>query len=317
MGRTYLFLMDPIERIDIEADSTFALMLEAQRRGDDVWYAHPSALEWDGAVYVPATKVFLERRAGAHVQFGETRRCAADEMSAIFMRRDPPYDVAYLVATYLLDRVDEERVVMVNRPSALRSINEKLSILPFADLCPRTIVTPHADRIHAFLGEVGAAVAKPLMQAGGEGVAFLQAGDRNLSVLIEILTQRGSTPIEVQAFVPNVTAGDKRIILLNGDPIGALNRRPKKGELRANMHVGGTPEPAVLTEREVEICRSIGPWLAEAGVVFAGIDVIDGFLTEVNVTSPTGLQEIDRFDGVCLEGQILDWVAQTADARRV
>ncbi len=309
MALKFVFLMDPIDRINIDADSTFVLMLESNQRGHEVYYAEITALELaEGAPFATVRPVVVRRQRGDHYQLGAPVRLALDEVDAVFMRKDPPVDANYFLATLVLDRVDASRVVMVNRPSALRDYNEKLAALFFPDLMPPTLVTADRARLRQFVEEVEHAVVKPLSGAGGFGILRVGRGDMNLGSAIDLLTNEGRVMIEAQAFIASVHEGDKRIILLDGEPIGAVNRRPRAGDLRANLHVGGAAEKSVLTERDQEICRAVGPELARRGLLFVGIDVIGGYLTEINVTSPTGLQEINRFDGVHLEAQIIDAV---------
>lgn len=304
-----VFVMDPIERVDIDADSTFVLMLEAQRRGHRVLYCQTHHLSQRGAVpWVVAQPVTVKREKGNHFEVGEPIALALDDVDAVFMRTDPPVDTDYLLATFILDRIDRSKVVLVNEPQALRDMNEKLAALYWPELMPPTIITADRAEIRRFIVEHGAAVVKPLINAGGSGVLLLEAGDRNIGAALDLLTIEGRRQIEVQGFIAAVEQGDKRIILLDGEPIGAVNRVPQKGELRANMHVGGAAKQSALTDRDKAICAALAPELSRRGLVFVGIDVIGGFLTEVNVTSPTGLQEIDRFDGACLEGEIIEWV---------
>ncbi len=304
-----MFLMDPIENVDIHADSTFVLMLEAQRRGHEVLYAHPNQLQLRGASpWLVCQTVEVQMVEGNHARFGPEQTIDLGEVDAIFMRRDPPFGTDYLTATYILDAVDRRRVVMVNDPQGIRDFNEKLAALKFPEWMPETLICASVARLEAFVARVKRAVVKPLFNAGGYGVMQLQADDSNVRPVLELLTRQGQTHVELQAFIPAVAEGDKRIILLDGQPIGAINRRPEAGEFRANMHVGGVAEAATLTSREREICAALGPELSARGLVLVGIDVIGGLLTEINVTSPTGLQEIGRFDHRRLEAEIIDWV---------
>jgi glutathione synthase len=317
MVQQHLFVMDPLERIDPAGDSTFVLMMEALRRGHRVLFAEPRHLLQRGAtVHARAWPVEEIRRVkGDAFRVGPEAEVALDDLDAVYMRKDPPFDVEYLLATWLLDRVSR-RVVMVNDPRALRDLNEKLHAMAFPHLTPPTLVSADRAALRAFIEAEGPTVVKPLLNAGGAGVVLLDRGDRNIGSVLDLLTGEGRRHIAAQRFIPAVSEGDKRIILLDGEPIGAINRRPRPDDLRANMHVGGSAEPARLTERDAFICREIGPSLSARGLVFVGIDVIGGFLTEINVTSPTGLQEVNRFDGVCLEARVLDWVeARVAAAR--
>ena len=308
-----VFIMDPVDRIDIKGDSTFVLMLECQARGHEVLYAHPRDLEQRGArVFVHAQGIEVRRDFGDHFTLKPRRTLCLDDADAVFMRKDPPFDEHYLVSTWMLDRVDRAHTVMINEPQGLRDFNEKLAALRWPDLMTPTIVSANRPRIREFIAEHREVVVKPLLNAGGTGIIMLEAGDRNIGSVLDLLTREGTAMIEAQRYIPDVTRGDKRIILLNGEPLGAVNRVPAADDIRANMHVGGRAEAIGLSERDVEICQAVGPELARRGLVFTGIDVIGDYLTEVNVTSPTGLQEINRFDGVALEAKIIDWV----EARR-
>jgi glutathione synthase len=311
MALKLVFIMDPIASINIRGDSTFVLMLESQARGHEVLYAQPKNLELRGGVpWVECQHATMQRVEGDHFRVGPSQWVSLNDLDAVFVRKDPPFDVDYLISTYILDHADRTRVVFVNDPQGVRDFNEKLSAFYFAELMPETIVTTSAKRIREFIEAHGAAVIKPLTLSGGTGVILLAHGDKNTGSVIDLLTREGRAHVEVQQFLEKVTDGDKRIVLLDGAPIGAINRRPRSDDLRANMHVGGTAEASKLTAREQVICARLGPELSRRGLVFVGIDVIDGRLTEVNVTSPTGLQEIGRFDGVSLEAQYIDWVEQ-------
>lgn len=313
MSLQLVFVMDPIERINIDADSTFAIMREAQRRGHELLYCEVGDLELEmDRAYARVRPLTVRQERGNHSFLGEARRCALDQVHAVFMRKDPPFDVEYVMSTYILDRIDRGRVVLVNDPRGIRDSNEKLFALHFPELIPKTVVARHPRTIRAFIESEGEVVVKPLTGAGGAGVIRLARGDVNISAVLELMTQDGRVAIMAQRYLPRVTEGDRRIILIDGEAVGVINRRPQAGELRSNMHVGGTAEPAQLTDRDREICRRIGPELRARGLLFVGIDVIDGHLTEINVTSPTGIQEIDRFDGVCLEGLLLDAVERNS-----
>lgn len=309
MALRFAFIMDPIEKIDIRGDSTFVLMLESQKRGHQLFYATPRSLfQRGGAPMLGAQPVTLERKPQDYFRLGPPTVLDLNQVDAVFMRKDPPFDQDYLLATWVLDRIDRTRVVCVNDPQGIRDFNEKLAALRWPELMAPTLIAADRQVLRAFLDEHGQAVVKPLLNAGGSGVILLEKGHRNVGSVLDLLTLEGQRMIEIQAYIPAVVAGDKRIVLLDGHPIGAVNRRPKADDIRANMHVGGQAEASTLTERDKEICRALQPELSRRGLVFVGIDVIGGHLTEVNVTSPTGLQEIDRFDGVCLEAQIIDWV---------
>jgi len=231
-----------------------------------------------------------------------------EEMDVVFMRTDPPVTTAYLYATYILDYIDPTKTLVVNSPSGLRAANEKMYALQFTEAIPTTIVTQDKQVIRQFVEEQGAAVLKPLGGKAGEGILFLQAGDRNLNSMIEISTQQGLLPIMIQTYLPDAKAGDKRIILLDGEPIGAVNRVPTGNEFRGNMAVGGRVEAVEITQRERDICAQLAPVLRRDGLIFVGIDVIGGYLTEVNVTSPTGVREIDRLNQSRLGHQVIQWL---------
>lgn len=312
-----IFLMDPIEGIDIEADSTFVLMLEAERRGHGLVYAHPRTLELrQGAPFVTGRRVSVRREAGNHHTLGAREELALNDADVVFMRKDPPFDADFLVYTWILDRIDRARVVCVNDPAGIRDYNEKISALHFPELLPPTLISADRDHLRGFIDEHGEIVVKPLLNAGGAGVLFLRRGDRNIGSVLDLLTEEGTILIEAQMYLSAVREGDKRVILLDGQPIGAVNRVPTATDIRANMHVGGKAQRSVLNDRDREICARIAPELSERGLVFVGIDIIGGYLTEINLTSPTGLQEINRYDGVSLEAQILDWVEHRRAALR-
>ena len=313
MALTSVFLMDPVHGIDIEADSTFVLMMEAQDRGHTVYVAHPRDLELrQGDPWVWAQKTTLQRVQGEHAAQEAPIELALNQVDVVYLRKDPPFDEAFLGSTWILDRVDRSRVVCVNDPQGVRDFNEKLSALHFPELLPPSMVSANRKNLRAFIAREEKAVVKPLMGAGGAGIVLLEHGDRNIGSVLDILTQEGKVAIEAQRYLPDVTAGDKRIVLLDGKPIGAINRVPAADDIRANMHVGGAAHGSKRNERDEDICARLGPELSRRGLEVVGIDVIGGWLTEGNVTSPTGLQEINRFDNVRLEAQILDWVAARA-----
>jgi glutathione synthase len=315
MPLRFVFIMDPISTLNIKGDSSFVLMLEAQKRGHQVLYAEPKRIELRGDdPWIRAEHVELQRVEGNHYTIRAEVEVRLNDVDAIFVRKDPPFDVDYLIQTYILDYVDRKRVVFVNDPQAVRDFNEKLSTHRFQRLMPKTVITADRARIRQLIAEMGSAVLKPLSLAGGSGVIHLIKGDRNTGSVVDLLTREGRSMIAVQEYLPEVIEGDKRIVLLDGRALGAVNRRPRSDDLRANMHIGGTPEHAVLTDRDREIIAAIGPELSRRGLVFVGIDVIGGRLTEINVTSPTGLQEIDRFDHVSLESDFIDWVEKKSAA---
>ena len=298
--------MDPIESINIDADSTFALMLEAQARGHVMWHYHVRDLALaNKRVVARAQPVTVERKKGAHWSFGPEEELDLAQVDVVLMRQDPPFDMAYITATHILEHIHPKTLV-VNDPASVRNAPEKLFVTHFPELMPETLVTADRRQIMAFRQKHGDIIVKPLFGNGGAGVFHLRPDDPNLNSLVEMFTERSREPLVVQKYVPDVRKGDKRIILVDGVAMGAINRVPAAGEARSNMHVGGRPEPTTLTDREREICAAIGPELKARGMIFVGIDVIGGYLTEINVTSPTGLQEIARFDGIHLERAIWD-----------
>ncbi|WP_137127920.1 glutathione synthase [Roseomonas sp. HF4] len=299
--------MDPIETINIDADSTFALMLEAQARGHALWHYHVRDLALRGGrVTAWARPVEVRRAHGNHFTFGaEEELDLGSGADVVLMRQDPPFDMGYITATHILEHIHPKTLV-VNDPASVRNAPEKLFVTHFPDLMPVTMVTADRRRIADFRREHGDIIIKPLFGNGGAGVFHLRPDDPNMNALVEMFTERSREPLVIQKYVPAVREGDKRIILVDGVAMGAINRVPAAGEARSNMHVGGKAVQTTMTEREREICAAIGPELKARGMIFVGIDVIGGYLTEINVTSPTGLQEIARFDGVYLERAIWD-----------
>ena len=292
------FQMDPIEYVDINADSTFRLAEEAQNRGHDLYVYTPNDLTFNrGKVAAKVRSISLKRKIGDHVSFGAVELLDLSEFGVIWLRQDPPFDMGYITNTHLLDLVDKETLI-VNNPFWVRNLPEKLLVLEFPDLIPDTVISRDLDEIKEFKREFKDIIVKPLYGNGGAGIFRLKEDDKNLTSLHELFSNMTSEPLIAQAFLPDVKNGDKRIILVDGSPVGAINRVPKAGEIRSNMHVGGKAEPAILSKRDREICRAIGPTLKRKGQVFVGIDVIGEYLTEINVTSPTGIQELERFDKV-------------------
>lgn len=296
--------MDPIESINIDADSTFVMALEAQRRGHRLWHYLPQHLSLrDGRVIARARSLTVERKHGAHFTLGAFEDVNLRAVDVVLMRQDPPFDMAYITATHILDHIHPHTLV-VNNPSEVRNAPEKLFVTHFEGLLPPTLITSDAERIREFRAEFQDIIVKPLFGNGGAGVFHIRPEDENLNSLLELFTQNSREPLIVQRYLPEVRQGDKRIILIDGEPVGAINRVPAAGEARSNMHVGGRPQACALTDRDLEICATIGPELKKRGLIFVGIDVIGAYLTEINVTSPTGLQEIARFDGVHLEERL-------------
>ena len=298
--------MDPIEAIDIDADSTFVLALEGQRRGHKLFHYLPKDLSLkNGRVYARTRALAVRREAGNHATLGEPENLDLATLDVVLMRQDPPFDMAYITATHLLERIHPKTLV-VNDPEAVRNAPEKLFVTHFVDIMPPTLITSNIEEIKAFRREYGDIIVKPLYGNGGAGVFHISPESDNLNSLIELFSEFYREPIVVQRYVPEVRKGDKRIILIDGKAVGAVNRVPAEGEARSNMHVGGRPERVEMSARDLEICEAIGPALQSYGLLFAGIDVIGDYLTEINVTSPTGLQEINRFDGMALEADIWD-----------
>ena len=292
------FQMDPIEDVDINADSTFRLAEEAQNRGHDLYVYTPNDLTFNrGKIIAKVRSISLKRKIGDHVNFGAVELLALSEFDVIWLRQDPPFDMGYITNTHLLDLIGQKTLI-VNNPFWVRNLPEKLLVLEFPDLIPETVISRDLEEIKRFKNEFKDIIIKPLYGNGGAGIFRLKEDDKNLTSLHELFSNISSEPLIAQAFLPDVKKGDKRIILVDGEPVGAINRVPKAGETRSNMHVGGKAEPAKLSQRDREICRSIGPILKNKGQVFVGIDVIGDYLTEINVTSPTGIQELERFDKV-------------------
>ena len=308
--------MDPLETVAINADSTFALALEAQRRGFGLYHYQPKNLSWrDGRVMAKARPFKVQRVEGDHVQFGAPEVLDLAGVDVVLLRQDPPFDLNYISTTHLLDRIHPTTLV-VNDPHHVRNAPEKLFVTQFAELMPPSLITYDIDEIRAFRRKHGDIIVKPLYGNGGAGVFHLKEDDTNLGSLYELFARFLNEPLMIQRYIPAVRQGDKRIILVNGRVAGAVNRVPAEGEARANMHVGGRAEKSTLTHREQEICEAIGPALKQRGLIFVGIDVIGDYLTEINVTSPTGIQEIDRFDGVSIEGQIWDVIVERVEESR-
>ncbi|MFQ5985514.1 MAG: glutathione synthase [Alphaproteobacteria bacterium] len=298
--------MDPIEAIDIDADSTFVLALEAQRRGYSLYHYLPRDLHFrDGRVLARTRPLEVRREKGDHYTVGPAEVLDLATVDVVLMRQDPPFDMAYITTTHLLDHIHPKTLV-VNDPAHVRNAPEKLFVTHFEGVMPPTLITADPDVVRAFRAEHKDIVLKPIYAGGGARVFHVKTEDENLNALLEMLTEFYREPIMVQRYLPEVRQGDKRIVLIEGEPAGAIRRIPAEGEARANMHVGATPVKSDIDPREREICAAVGPALKEHGLVFAGIDVIGGYLTEINVTSPTGLQEINRFDKTCLEARIWD-----------
>jgi glutathione synthase len=314
----FAFILDPIPQLDPTHDTTVAIMEAAQVLGHEVWVTQAAQLSVVGG----RAYAYLQPLELVPVTLGENRWVAVtdwyhlhpgqflclEEMDAVFMRTDPPVTVPYLYATYILDYIDPVKTLVVNSPQGIRTANEKMYTMNFPEVMPETIVTQDKQVIREFVEKQEAAVMKPLGGKAGEGILFLQPGDRNLNSLVEISTHQGKEPVMVQSYLPAAKEGDKRIILLNGKPIGAVNRIPTGKEFRGNMAVGGRVAGTEITDRELFICSQVAPKLVHDGLYFVGIDVIGGYLTEVNVTSPTGIREIDRLNNVKLGEEVINWV---------
>ncbi len=312
MGLKVALQMDPIGSVNIDADSTFRIALEAQARGHQLFFYTPDRLAFDeGRVTARGWPIELRREAGNHVTYGPEAEVDLGEYDVVWLRQDPPFDMGYITTTHLLEMIHPATLV-VNDPFWVRNSPEKLLVLRFPDLTPPTMIARDLDTIRSFKARHGDIILKPLYGNGGAGVFRLDPNDRNLSSLHELFMGINREPLIVQKFLPDVEKGDKRVILVDGVAVGAINRVPRAGETRSNMHVGGRPEKIGLSPRDLEICAAIGPVLREKGQVFVGIDVIGDWLTEINVTSPTGIQELERFDGT--NAAALIWEA--IEARR-
>src|SRR5271165_201767 len=317
-GLTVAVQMDPIESINIDGDSTFALMLEGQARGHTLYHyevRHMSLREGvkrqgerrEERLFARARPVTVQRVQGGHYTFGAMETLDLATMDVVLMRQDPPFDMAYITATHLLEHIQPQTLI-VNDPAAVRNAPEKLLVTHFPDLMPPTLITWDLEAIRSFRAEYKDIIVKPLYGNGGAGVFRIKPDDENLGALLEMQFARSREPLMFQRYEPAVRQVDKRIILVDGEPLGVVNRVPAEGEARSNMHVGGRPEKCMLSARDREICAAIGPTLRQQGMIFVGIDVIGDWLTEINVTSPTGIQEIDRFDGINIEAMIWDCI---------
>ena len=298
--------MDPIEKIDIGGDSTFALALEAQRRGHAMLYYGPRDLSFrDGKVTAHVRPLNVRAVKGDHFALGDGFVYDLSAADVVLMRQDPPFDMAYITATHILERI-HPRTLVVNNPAEVRNAPEKLFVTEFAELIPPTLITSDLREIRAFRDEFKDIILKPLYGNGGAGVFRVKSDDENFGALMEMFTQFYREPVIVQRYLSDVRKGDKRIIRVDGEFAGAINRVPASGEARSNMHVGGRPEATDLTAREKAICAAIGPALKKRGLIFTGIDVIGDYMTEINVTSPTGIHEVKRFGGADIAALVWD-----------
>jgi glutathione synthase len=305
-----LYVMDPLERIDVGGDSTFMLMLEGQRRKHELAWCTPGDLfALTGRCHARCATVTVSLEA-PHFQCEPAQDRDLSDFDVVWLRKDPPFDIGYVFSTYMLDLVGPKTLVL-NHPAAIRDANEKMVALRFPDLVPATLVTCEIDRAMAWIGtQDGKVVLKPWDGNGGRGVLVTQHGDGNLRSMLEVLTEGEQTHILVQEYIPEIAQGDKRIILIDGEARGWMNRVPGPNDHRGNMHVGATVESAELSESDRRICDAIAPWLKESGLLFVGIDTIGSVMTEINVTSPTGIQEINRLMGTTLERELTDAVEQ-------
>ena len=317
MSLTVAVQMDPLDQINIAGDSSFALMLAAQARGHRLFHYLAEDLNYaDGHVWAQAHPVTVQRVTGDHFRFdAPVRLDLGEQTDVVLMRQDPPFDLGYITATHLLERI-AERTLVVNNPRSVRNAPEKVFVLDYAQYMPPTLVTRSLDEARAFLAQHGEIVVKPLHGNGGKAIFRVGSDGANLSALIEVFNQTWREPHMIQAFLPAVAKGDKRIVLIDGEVAGAINRLPGEGEIRSNLAVGGSAVKTELTEREREICAVLGPELKRRGLLFVGIDVIGGeWLTEINVTSPTGIVAIQTFDGTDVAGLIWDAIERRVAQR--
>ncbi|MBW8733160.1 MAG: glutathione synthase [Asticcacaulis sp.] len=307
--------MDPIEKINIAGDTTFLLMMAAQRRGHQLFVYEPRHLTLlDGKPFARARQVTLREVKGDHVTASDYQTLdLSQDVDVILMRQDPPFDITYITATYFLEVVHPKTLV-VNDPAAVRDSPEKLLATRFPGLQPPTIISSDIEALHAFFAEHGDCILKPLHGAAGNGIIKLKAGDRNLDALVELMASISREPVILQKFIPAVSAGDKRIILIDGEIVGGINRVPEEGAVRSNLRVGGRAERLVLTDRDREICETLKPVLKEKGLMFVGIDVIGDYLTEINVTSPTGAVQLKDFEGIDAGDILWDRIAENRNS---
>lgn len=313
---SHLFLMDPIDTVAVDKDSTFALMLEAQARGHRILYALVTDLYLRaGEVRVLAQTAKVQPIQGHHAELGAAEDISLDAVDVVWMRKDPPFHMGYIFNTYLLDIAEARGTLVLNAPKGLRDMNEKAWAMRFPEIVPESLITQDLKRIRKFAEELGAIVVKPLDGNGGEGVFIVKADDPNIGVILEASTQHGHRKVLAQRYLPAAKEGDKRVILVEGEPVGAILRVPQGVDHRGNIHVGAIVVPCGLTPREEMICRILGPYLKEAGQVFVGIDLIGETLTEVNVTSPTGIHEVKHFHAVDVAALVIDAAIARLGAR--
>jgi glutathione synthase len=304
-------VMDPVDKINIDKDTTFVLMLEAQQRGHEVYFMELNDLFVRGGTPEGRFRRLELVRATPHYQLGECSIGALEEFDSVWMRKDPPFDLKFFFVTHLLSLIDQSKCFVMNSPKGLREANEKLYALRFPEQIPQTLVTSDLARLRSFMTELGGEmIIKPLDASGGSGVFYLNEQDRNTNSILEVASDNGRRLVMAQRYLPEIRQGDKRIIVLNGEPLGAVLRVPLESETRGNIHVGGQCVKTEVTGRDKEICAALAPLLRTDGLYFVGLDVIGSFLTEVNVTSPTGIQEINALNQVRLESNLVDFVEQ-------
>jgi len=304
-------VMDPVDKMDIDKDTTFVLMLEAQQRGHEIYFMELADLFVRGGTPQARYRRLELARATPHYRLGRFKTGALDDFDSVWMRKDPPFDMKFFFATHLLSLIDQSKCFVMNDPKGLREANEKLYALRFAEQIPQSLVASDMERLKMFMAELGGEmIIKPLDGSGGSGVFYLRDQDRNTNAILEAATDNGRRLVMAQRYLPEIRQGDKRIIVLNGEPLGAVLRVPLESETRGNIHVGGRCVKTDVTERDQEICVALAPMLRSDGLYFVGLDVIGNYLTEVNVTSPTGIQEVNALNGVRLESQVVDFVEQ-------
>ena len=315
MGKLQIgVVMDPVDRINIDKDTTFVLMLEAQQRGHEIYFMEIDDLFLRGGTPCGRYRRLELTRANPHYRLGEAKTGALGEFDSVWMRKDPPFDMKFFFTTHLLSLIDERKCFLLNNPKGLREANEKLYALRFPEQIPQTLVASDMGTLKSFMAELGGEmIVKPLDGCGGSGVFYLSGQDRNTNSILEAATDNGRRLVMAQRYLPEIRQGDKRIIVLDGEPLGAVLRVPLESETRGNIHVGGQCVKTAVTERDREICAALAPMLRADGLYFVGLDVIGSYLTEVNVTSPTGIQEVNALNGVRLETQVVDFVEQQVE----
>ena len=307
-------VMDPVDKIDIGKDTTFVLMLEAQQRGHEIYFMELDDLFVRGGTPEARYRRLELERAKPHYRLSQFKTGALDDFDSVWMRKDPPFDIKFFFATHLLSLIDQSKCFVMNDPKGLREANEKLYALRFPEQIPQTLVASDMERLKTFMGDLGGEmIIKPLDGSGGSGVFHLRDQDRNTNAILEAATDNGRRLVMAQRYLPEIRQGDKRIITLNGEPLGAVLRVPLESETRGNIHVGAQCVKTEVTARDREICAALAPLMRADGLYFVGLDVIGSFLTEVNVTSPTGIQEVNALNGVRLECQVVDFVEQQVE----